>query len=56
VPDPDEHIRIVDSTAIKIAEYMLPRPWWLVSYDTPALLTSDEPLPSTTGASATPAN
>jgi hypothetical protein len=44
VPDPNEHVRVMVSIAVKIAEYLMPRPWWLVSYDAPALLTSDEPV------------
>lgn len=44
VPDPNEHIRAMGGIALRIAEYLLPRPWWLVHYEAPALLTSDEPV------------
>lgn len=43
-PDPNEHLRVMGGTALRISELLLPRPWWIAEYDTPALLTSDEPV------------
>jgi Protein of unknown function (DUF4238) len=44
VPDPNEHLRVMGSTALRISELLLPRPWYIAKYDSPALLTSDEPV------------
>ncbi len=44
VPDPNEHLRVMGDTALRISELLLPRPWYIADYGTPALLTSDEPV------------
>jgi hypothetical protein len=44
VPDPNEHLRVMGDTALRISELLLPRPWYVADYGTPALLTSDEPV------------
>ncbi len=44
VPDPNEHLRVMGDLALRISEVLLPRPWWIAEYDSPALLTSDEPV------------
>jgi hypothetical protein len=44
VPDPNEHLRMMGEVAMGIMEYLLPRPWWLIDYESPVLLTSDEPV------------
>jgi hypothetical protein len=44
IPDPNEHLRMMGSVAMRISEELLPRPWWIAEYDSPALLTSDEPV------------
>jgi hypothetical protein len=43
-PDPNEHLRAMGELALRISEMLLPRPWWIAEYDSPALLTSDEPI------------
>ena len=44
VPDPNEHLRVMGDTALRISELLLPRPWYIADYGVPALLTSDEPV------------
>jgi Protein of unknown function (DUF4238) len=44
VPDPNAHLSVMGGVALRISELLLPRPWWIVEYDAPALLTSDEPV------------
>jgi hypothetical protein len=44
VPDPNEHLRVMGSLALRISELLLTRPWYVAVYDTPTLLTSDEPV------------
>jgi hypothetical protein len=44
VPDPNAHLSAMGDIALRISELLLPRPWWVAEYDTPALLTSDEPV------------
>jgi hypothetical protein len=44
VPDPNAHLSVMGSVALRISELLLPRPWWIAEYDSPALLTSDEPV------------
>ncbi len=43
-PDPNAHLSTMGGLALRISELLLPRPWWIAEYDTPALLTSDEPV------------
>lgn len=44
VPDPNEHLRFMGGAALRIADLLLRRPWYVADYGTPALLTSDEPV------------
>ena len=44
VPDPNAHLSVMGGVALRISELLLPRPWWIAEYDSPALLTSDEPV------------
>jgi hypothetical protein len=44
VPDPNAHLSAMGGVALRISELLLPRPWWIAEYDSPALLTSDEPV------------
>lgn len=44
VPDPNAHLSVMGGVALRISELLLPRPWWIADYGTPALLTSDEPV------------
>lgn len=44
VPDPNEHLRVMGETALRISELLLPRPWYVATYGSPVLLTSDEPV------------
>lgn len=44
VPDPNAHLGVMGGVALRISELLLPRPWWIAEYDSPALLTSDEPV------------
>jgi hypothetical protein len=44
VPDPNEHLRFMGDAAIRIADLLSRRPWYVADYGTPALLTSDEPV------------
>jgi len=44
VPDPNAHLGAMGGIALRISELLLPRPWWIAEYDSPALLTSDEPV------------
>jgi hypothetical protein len=44
VPDPNAHLSAIGGIALRISELLLPRPWWIGEYDSPALLTSDEPV------------
>lgn len=41
VPDPNAHLSTMGGIALRISELLLPRPWWIAEYDSPALLTSD---------------
>ena len=43
-PDPNGHLGIMGGLALRISELLLPRRWWVAEYDSPALLTSDEPV------------
>jgi hypothetical protein len=64
VPDPNEHLRVMGETVLRISELLLARPWYIADYGIPVLLTSDKPvaryfrnasrLPATTGVSHTP--
>jgi hypothetical protein len=44
VPDPNEHLRVMSDLALEIFPLLLERPWRLIEFDGPALLTSDEPV------------
>jgi hypothetical protein len=44
VSDPNAHLGVMGSVALRISELLLRRPWWIAEYDSPALLTSDEPV------------
>jgi hypothetical protein len=44
VPDPNAHLSVMGGVALRISELLLPRPWWIAEYDSPVLLTSDEPV------------
>lgn len=44
VPDPNAHLSVMGDIALRLSELLLPRPWWIAEYDTPALLASDEPV------------
>jgi Protein of unknown function (DUF4238) len=44
VPDPNAHLSAMGGIALRISELLLSRPWWIAEYDSPALLTSDEPV------------
>ena len=44
VPDPNAHLSVMGGVALRISELLLPRPWWIAEYDSPALLTSDKPV------------
>jgi hypothetical protein len=44
VPDPNAHLGVMGDIALRIFDQLVPRPWWLVEYGEPTLLTSDEPL------------
>jgi len=44
VPDPNAQLSAMDGIALRISELLLSRPWWIAEYDSPALLTSDEPV------------
>jgi hypothetical protein len=44
VPDPNENLRVMCDTALRISELLLPRPWYIADYSVPVLLTSDEPV------------
>jgi hypothetical protein len=44
VPDPNAHLGVMGGAALRIFDEVIPRPWYLVEYDSPALLTSDEPV------------
>jgi hypothetical protein len=43
-PDLNAHLGAMGGIALRISELLLPRPWWITEYDSPALLTSDEPV------------
>jgi len=44
IPDPNAHLSVMGGLALRISELLLPRPWWIAVYDSPSLLTSDEPV------------
>ena len=44
VPDPNAHLSAMGGIALRISELLLSRPWWIAEFDSPALLTSDEPV------------
>ena len=44
VPDPNAHLSAMGGIALRISELLLSQPWWIAEYDSPALLTSDEPV------------
>jgi hypothetical protein len=44
VPDPNDHMRMMGPLAMNIMPHLLNRPWVLIEFPEPALLTSDEPV------------